>query len=213
MQYLHLSSSSSPPPPPSPHLLTYVTPFLPSFLAAYFTPSCRILLLALPTSSSCVRFAFAEICGRSAWVVLFRPPFALFDFIAVAVCQNSTRILDLWCWGPCFLMHEVLVLYSLCLCLLVFTQKIHWMHGLADTVAPFLTIWQFTSELRNSWGSDLSYLCPSWITGQPLLVSLFPRLFFCLSFQWSLLLWMCLWFAQAFCPSALESVLSPFLWN
>jgi len=64
---------------PSLFVCLFVCLFLSFFLsffllAARFTLSCRILLLAHPTSSSCVWFAFAEICGRSAWVVLFRPP-------------------------------------------------------------------------------------------------------------------------------------------
>jgi len=40
----------------------------------YFTWSCRILLLALPTSKNFVQFVFGEIPGESAWGVQVRPP-------------------------------------------------------------------------------------------------------------------------------------------
>ena len=70
-------------------------------------------------------------------------------------------------------------------------KNMHWrVHGLGDTIPPFLTTLQFSSALSNNWGTGLPCPCPSWIycTGQQCQASLFPCLFFCLSFLCSQLL-------------------------
>ena len=69
-----------------------------------------------------------------------------------------------------------------------------------------LIIWQFSSELSNSWSTGQLYLCVSFIycTGQQHKVPLFQSLFFCLSLLCSLLCHGLCWsFVQAFCPSTL----------
>ena len=51
-----------------------------------------------------------------------------------------------------------------CLYFVSCTQQMHWkVHSLADTIAPFLTILQFSSELSNNWGTGLPCLCSSRI--------------------------------------------------
>ena len=91
----------------------------------------------------------------------------------------------------------------------------HWrLHSLGDTIPPFSTILQFSSEMSNNWCTGLPCLCPSWIycTGKQHKASLFPCLFFRLSFLCSQLLCHGSYssYVQVFCPSI---SMSPFLRN
>ena len=83
-------------------------------------------------------------------------------------------------------------------------------HSSGDTVPRFSTILQFTSELRNNWGTGLPCIHPSWIycTGEQHKVFLFPCLFSCLSALCLQLLLhgSYLSYAQVFCPSTLAQL-------
>ena len=173
--------------------------------STHFTQSCRILPFSLPTTNNFFKFVYSEITGKSAWRVLFRPPWCCLllwqlKFIRIGL----TTILDFWYPGPSYLVQEVLVLYFFFLYLVSCTQK----NALKSTLLFFLylvsctqknalkraqfsrysttfffTILQFSSELSKNWGTGLPSLCPSWIyfTGQQHKASLFLCLFSCLS--------------------------------
>jgi len=144
----------------------------------------RILPFSLPTTNNFFKFVYSKITRESAWRVLFTPPWCCLLLWQLKVLRiGLTKILDFWYPGPSYLMQEVLVLYFF-LYLVFCTQKMCWRkHSLADTVTLFLTIAQFSSELRKNWGTGLPCLCPLWIyqTGQQHKASLFPCLFPCLS--------------------------------
>ena len=120
---------------------------------------------------------FFQVCvfwnHQSAWRVLFRPP-----SLAMEGHQNLTHINSGLLISRTFLPHAGSSCTLLCLYLVSCTQTMRWRaHSLADTVPPFLTILQFSSE------SNLPCLCPLWIycTGQQHKASLFPCFFSCLS--------------------------------
>ena len=142
------------------------------------TLSCRTLLFSLPTTNSFFQFVYSEITGQSAWKVLFRP--LLWQLKVIRTWLTS--ILYFWYPGPSYLVQEVLVITVFVLSVL-YTKKGCRARSSADTVQPFFTILQFSSELSNNWGTGLPCLCPLWIycTGQQHKASLFPCSFSCLS--------------------------------
>jgi len=145
-------------------------------LAGYF-------LFPYPPPTIFFKFVYSEITGQSAWQVLFRPPWCcLLPWQLKVIRIGLTMILDFWYPGPSYHVQEVLVLY-LPPHHVLYTKKMHWRGGLADTVPLFLIILQFSSELSKNWGIGLPCLHPLWIycTGQQHKASLFPCLFSSLS--------------------------------
>jgi len=125
----------------------------------HFTLSCRILLFSLPiTTNNFFEFVYSEILGESAWQVLFRPPWCYLLLWQLKVIRTGlTWILDFWYPGPSYFVQEVLVHYFFVCNECPVQKKWIWrVQSLADTVASFLTILQFSSELSNNWGM----VCP-----------------------------------------------------
>ena len=114
------------------------------------------LLIDLSTSNNFVQFVFAEIPRESDWWGPLQDPLVLAASPVIAIYQNWNQILGLRYPRPCYLVPEVLVIYFLCFVY----KKIHWsLHGLADTVAPFLTIWLF----YQNWVLTEVLICPIYI--------------------------------------------------
>jgi len=112
--------------------------------------------------------SFFSLCTlnhlRVSWWILFRPP-----PLAIEGSHKLTHFDFGLMIFRTFIIQAGNSCTLLCLYLASCTQKMHWRaHSLVDTVAPFLTILQFSSELSNNWGAGLPCLGPLWIysTGQ-----------------------------------------------
>jgi hypothetical protein len=74
--------------------------------STHFTPSWRILLVSLPTSRHFLKFVYPEIPGRSAWLVLFSPPWCCLLLWQLKIRIGLTSILDFWYPGTSYLVHK-----------------------------------------------------------------------------------------------------------
>jgi hypothetical protein len=126
---------------------------------ASFTLSCRILLLALPTSNNSVQFVFVEIPEQSALGSSLGPPYA--GCLCGHCSSSELGSVVFRTFNMCDLSTQCrkLLNFIFCLSLVFSTQKMHWaVNSLADTYQLF----QPFDSFPQNWVITEVLVCPSY---------------------------------------------------
>ena len=111
--------------------------------STHFTLSCRALLLSLPTSNSFFQFVSGRLCLGSLDDVCFSDNWRSSELDLFHFWTSDIQDLPTSCRK--FLYFTFLFVFSYC------THS--RVHSLADTIPPFSTILQFSSQMSNNGGT------------------------------------------------------------
>jgi hypothetical protein len=145
-----------------------------------FILSCRILLLALPTSNNFVQFVFAEIPKQSAWGSCLGPLRA--GCLSGHCSSSELGLVVFWTSDTRDLSTRCRKLLNFIFCVVfsvLYAKNVLSSAQFSRYNTNFSTIWQFSSKLSNNWGTGLPFLHPLRIycTGKQCKISLFKGLF------------------------------------